>query len=84
MLEKLAEKWDDFYRRYLSLNRGNWKNYLRIYPYAELGMKHVGHPIFGSLLRRLYRFEGEGTYTQSHIMPIGCLFSSIAANKRPL
>ena len=33
-------------------------------------MQNVSHPVFGPTLRRIFRFEGPGRYTQSHMVPI--------------
>jgi len=70
ILEGLAKRYFDLYRRFLSLNRDNWFHYARTFPLVEIAMRNLSHPVFGPALRRLFRFEGPGRYTQSHIVPI--------------
>ncbi len=70
IIERLAKRYFDLYRRYLSLNQNNWFQYARTFPVVEIAMRNVSHPVFGATLRRLFRFEGPGRYTQSHIVPI--------------
>jgi hypothetical protein len=70
MLEKLTKRYLDLYRRHLSLNRNNWFQYARTFSVVEIAMRNLAHPLLGPTLRRLFRFEGPGRYTQSHIVPI--------------
>jgi len=70
MLERLTKRYLDLYRRYLSLNQNNRFQYARTFPGVEIAMRNLAHPVLGPTLRRLFRFEGSGRYTQSHIVPI--------------
>ena len=70
IVQRLTKRYFDLYRRYLSLNRDNWFHYARTFPLVEIAMQNLPHPVFGPALRRMFRFEGPGRYTQSHIVPI--------------
>ena len=48
----------------------NWFNYARTFPVVDVAMRNLSHPVLGPTLRRLFRFEGPGRHTQSHIVPI--------------
>lgn len=70
ILDRLTKQYFDLYRRYLSLNQKNWFNYARTFPVVDVAMRNLSHPVLGPTLRRLFRFEGPGRHTQSHIVPI--------------
>jgi len=70
ILDTLAKRYFDFYRRYFSLNENNWFRYTRVYPAVDAALRNLSHPVFGTLLRHLFLFEGKGRYSQSHIVPI--------------
>jgi len=70
ILDRLTERYFDLYRRYMSLNRNNWFRYAQTFPFVEIAMQNLSHPLFGPTLRRLFRFGGPGRFTQSHIVPI--------------
>ena len=70
ILDRLTKCYFDLYRRYLSLNQKNWFNYARTFPVVGVAMRNLSHPVLGPTLRRLFRFEGPGRHTQSHIVPI--------------
>ncbi len=70
ILTKLGERYDNFYRRYFSLTQDNWKQYVKIYPVSEIALRNLGHPIFGKLIRMMFKYEGEDRFTQSYIVPI--------------
>ncbi len=69
-LERLTQRYSDFHRKHLSINQNNWFQYAKFFPYSDFAMKNLAHPVFGGLLRRLFRFEGEGRVSQAHIIPI--------------
>ncbi len=69
--KKLLKRYDDFYRRYLSLRQDNWEQYTRFYPFVvDQVMGQFSHPVLGPLLRRLFRFEGGGHGAEACIVPI--------------
>ena len=81
LLGKLAKRYDDFYRRKFSLNQNNWFRYTRSFPMVDAALRNLAHPILGRPLRRLFRFEGPGRQTQSHIVPIQKDLSYRSENK---
>ncbi len=70
ILEKLGQHYDKLFRRYFALTQDNWSLYTRFIPFSGVLLKYTGHPVLGPYMRRLYRFEGPGRQTQSHIIPI--------------
>ncbi len=71
LYEKFLRRYDDFYRRYLSLTRDTWEYYTKIYPFvADQVMGYFSHPVLGPMLRRVFRFEGEGHHAEACIVPI--------------
>ena len=70
ILRRVAKRYFDLYRRHLSLNQNNWLRYTRTFPIVDIAMRNLSHPVLGGPLRRLFRFEGQGRHTQSHIVPI--------------
>ncbi len=70
LLEKMEKRYSQFYRKYLCLTQDRWFHYARTFPIVGVAMRNVAHPVLGKTLRRLFRFEGEGRLTQSHIVPI--------------
>jgi len=71
MYKKFLRRYDDFYRRYLSLRQDNWEHYTRFYPLVvEHVMGYLSHPVFGPVLRRLFRFEGGDHHAEACIVPI--------------
>ncbi len=67
---KLIKRFDVFYKRFFSISAETWKYYAQFQTSSAEVMKNSSHPIFGPLVRRLYRFEGKGYYTQGHVLPI--------------
>jgi ferredoxin len=68
--ERLGRRLDELYRRFLSINQDNWKYYAMFHPSSAKVMRLTSHPIWGPVIRKLYRLEGEGYHTQAHILPI--------------
>lgn len=83
-LEVFTKRYFEFYRRYLSLNRHNWFRYTRSFPVVDVAMRNLGHPVLGGPLRRLFRFEGPGRYSQSHIIPVQEDLSYRSSNKNTI
>ena len=70
-MRALTRRYDEFFRRYLALSRDNWKQYTRVFPLAvDYGLANLSHPVFGPLLRRFFRFEGQGHYAEACVVPI--------------
>ena len=61
---------DPFYKKFFSVTKDTWKYYAIFQPTSEKILRNSGHPIWGPLVRRLYRLEGENYATQGHILPI--------------
>lgn len=70
ILEKLRKSYSDLYRRYLSPNRDDCFRYARTFPLVVAAMHNLPRPVLGPELRRIFRFEGPGRYSQSPIVPI--------------
>ena len=81
--KKLLKKYDDFYRRYLSLTQDTWVVYTRFYPFVvDQVMGYFSHPVFGPVLRRLFRFEGGDHHAEACIVPIQQNLEFCATSKR--
>ena len=61
---------DPFYKKFFSVTKDTWKYYAMFQPTSEKILRNSGHPIWGPLVRRLYRLEGENYATQGHILPL--------------
>ena len=71
MYKKFLRRYDDFYRRYMSLTQDTWGYYTKFYPIvADNVMGYFSHPVLGPVLRRVFRFEGEGHHAEACIVPI--------------
>ncbi len=70
IMDDFGKRFADFYRRYFSVTKDTWKYYTMLHPMSDKIMKLTGHPSYGPIIRRLYRFEGKNYHSQSHIMPI--------------
>ena len=70
LLDRFGKRFDEFYKRFFSITQESWKYYAMFQPSSGKVMKNVAHPIWGPLIRKLYRFEGENYHTQAHILPI--------------
>jgi hypothetical protein len=70
LLDGFGKRFDDFYKRFFSITKDSWKYYAKFQSSSGQVMRNVAHPIWGPLIRRLYRFEGENYHTQAHILPI--------------
>jgi ferredoxin len=71
MYKKFLRRYDDFYRRYLSLTQDTWVYYTKFYPFvADQVMGYFSHPVFGPVLRRFFRFEGGDHHAEACIVPI--------------
>ena len=70
LLDRFSKRFDEFYKRFFSITQESWKYYAKFQPSSGKVMKNVAHPIWGPLIRKLYRFEGENYHTQAHILPI--------------
>jgi NAD-dependent dihydropyrimidine dehydrogenase PreA subunit len=71
LYKKFLRRYDDFYRRYLSLRQDNWEQYTRFYPIVvDHVMGYFSHPVLGPPLRRLFRFEGGDHHAEACIVPI--------------
>lgn len=69
--KKLLRRYDDFYRRHLSLTRETWGYYTKLYPFVvEKVMGYFSHPVLGPGLRRAFRFEGGEHHAEACIVPI--------------
>ncbi len=84
ILEKLSKSYDDFYRRFLSINRDTWTQYTRSVPFMDWVLRNIAHPVLGGPLRRMFRFEGPDRHTQSHIVPINQDISYQSSNQNQI
>ncbi len=72
LFNNLMQKYDDFCRKNTSLTEDTWDIYIKFYPtVVDTIMGYFNHPVFGAVLRRLFRFEGEGHHAEACIVPIG-------------
>ncbi len=70
LLEFINKYFDAFYKRFFSVTRNSWKYYVKFQPTSSKLLKKTSHPIFGQLIRWLYRLEGKNYHTQGHILPL--------------
>jgi len=71
LFKKFMRGYDDFYRKYLSINQDTWAQYTKVFPITvEYGLGYLNHPLFGFFIRRLFRFEGENHHAEACIVPI--------------
>ena len=72
LYKRLLRRYDDFYRRYMSLTQDTWDYYTKFFPIvADNVMGYFSHPVLGPVLRRVFRFEGKGHHAEACIVPIG-------------
>lgn len=70
ILERFNKYFDPFYKRFFSITKDTWEYYAKFQPTSAKIIRNASHPIWGPLVRRLYRFEGRNYYTQGHVLPI--------------
>jgi len=68
--QEIAGRWTDFYGRHLALSAANWDTFMRIHPVVRWWMKNLSLPVVGPAMRRLSKIDGEGNFSQAHILPI--------------
>lgn len=80
--KKLSNSLDDFYRKHLSVTENNWKHYVRITPIVgDFGLRYLSHPLFGSLLRRMFKFQGKDHHGGSVTVPINQDLNYVSSRK---
>ncbi len=69
--KKIQDRFDEYYQKKYSLTSENWDIFAeKYYPMSEKGLEKLAHPIWGPLLRRIFRFSGKGHHAESTIVPI--------------
>ncbi|UCD83815.1 MAG: 4Fe-4S binding protein [Deltaproteobacteria bacterium] len=80
--KRLANRFEDFYRKRLSITKDNWRSYVRITPFVgDVLLGNFSHPVFGRFLRRLYKFEGENHHAGSVTVPINQDLNFVSSRK---
>ncbi len=72
MIKTFQRRFDDYYRKNLALTADNWEYFTEnVLPFVVTRcFSRLNHPLFGSFLRRLFRFTGKNHHAEACIVPI--------------